>query len=136
MLNKKINNLKTFENNNETDNRRLSVSFEIITTNSKFNFNYFSSKMIRDKAKAYDELHRLLAEISNSYFKKLMNKIKNKGLEKLEDINFKPCKQLYNDENIYVMRFNQQKYRLIFILRDNIVYIIGFDFNYSAYNHG
>ena len=135
MLNKKINNLKTFENNNETDNRRLSVSFEIITTNSKFNFNYFSSKMIRDKAKAYDELHRLLAEISNSYFKKLMNKIKNKGLEKLEDINFKPCKQLYNDENIYVMRFNQQKYRLIFILRDNIVYIIGFDFNYSAYNH-
>ncbi|WP_288866768.1 hypothetical protein [uncultured Sneathia sp.] len=136
MLNKKINNLKTFENNNETDNRRLSVSFEIITTNSKFNFNYFSSKMIREKAKAYDELHRLLAEISNSYFKKLMNKIKNKGLEKLEDINFKPCKQLYNDENIYVMRFNQQKYRLIFILRDNIVYIIGFDFNYSAYNHG
>ena len=92
--------------------------------------------MIREKAKAYDELHRLLAEISNSYFKKLMNKIKNKGLEKLEDINFKPCKQLYNDENIYVMRFNQQKYRLIFILRDNIVYIIGFDFNYSAYNHG
>lgn len=136
MLNKKINNLKTFENNNETDNRRLSVSFEIITTNSKFNFNYFSSKMIREKAKAYDELHRLLAEISNSYFKKLINKIKNKGLEKLEDINFKPCKQLYNDENIYVMRFNQQKYRLIFILRDNIVYIIGFDFNYSAYNHG
>ena len=65
MLNKKINNLKTFENNNETDNRRLSVSFEIITTNSKFNFNYFSSKMIRDKAKAYDELHRLLEEISN-----------------------------------------------------------------------
>ena len=44
--------------------------------------------------------------------------------------------QLAPDAKLTVFRFCQQKCRLICSSDDNIFYILAFDFNFSAYDHG
>lgn len=40
------------------------------------------------------------------------------------------------DEKVYVLRFGAgMKYRLLGVRRENVLCVIGYDFNYSAYDH-
>ena len=47
--------------------------------------------------------------------------------------------QLTSDSKIIVFRFNKQMCRILLVqskLCSNLLYVIGYDWNYTAYNHG
>ena len=73
-------------------------------------------------------------------WKELFNADKYKGFESMNisQVKFKPnpLKQVSNDQKVLVVRFNREKYRMIGIKEKNVFQVIGFDFNYKAYNHG
>ena len=66
---------------------------------------------------------------------------KKVGLETLsiEIINFEPNNYEFSkDQKVYVFRLNSQKWRMIGIKsghNNDVLHIIGFDFNFSAYRH-
>lgn len=114
--------------------------FKYITRNKKYNFKFFNDK--RNKLIAYDNLMEKIIEISN-YTTESFNLLnKAKGLETIlyNQLNFKPNGlDLSSDDKVISIRFNSTKYRLICIKSidyKNILHIIGFDFDYSAYDHG
>lgn len=73
----------------------------------------------------------------------MLNLRKNSGLEAIPIYQFKKCfKNAVNakpDEKLFLQRFAGQDYRLIMYKSpdiDNLMYIIGFDFDHTAYDHG
>lgn len=125
-------------NKKDSNRKNLSVSFEFLTSNRKYNFHYFKPSQKTEKLIMYEKLFEIMETISKNRFDYFMGLSKNKGFEKInrENLNFTINEAITNDENIYVKRFNSEKYRIIFIYRDDVIYIIGLDFDYSAYNHG
>ena len=86
-----------------------------------------------------------LIEISKKTWKEWLQESKKVGCETLDysRININPTGiNLVNDEKIYIFRFktadNKDNGRILGFKKDKcpIYYIIGFDFNLSAYDHG
>lgn len=116
--------------------------FKHITTNSKYNIGYFRNKM-RDKERAYSAFFHLISDIQTHSWRELgnLNK-KNRGsFETLYYHQLKFCPrelEIAKDDKVLVFRFKRDKYRMIgFKSNDlkNLIHIIGFDFDFSAYNH-
>lgn len=121
--------------------------FKHITTNKKYNINFF--KKSKDKQRAYGALFYLIGEMQQMTWKDFMSLPKETGMESMKssELKFNPNDyDLTPDQKVVVIRFNRQKYRVIGIKERipgasdkesvDIFHVFGFDFNYSAYDHG
>lgn len=124
----------------EQGSSNISFSFEYLTSNNEFNFNYFKDSS--DKLEAYGSFIEKLIELSGITWKKILLSRKNVGIETIpyHEIKFSGNNTeniLSSDSKIFVIRFNKQKYRLLGFKKNSssAFQIIGFDFNYSAYHH-
>jgi hypothetical protein len=123
---------------------KLCFGFQYVTSNNNFCFKQLDSS---EKIIAYDKFLSRLNELSQINAAEAHNLGKIRGMEKI------PYSQLHKnmqqicdgtgiitkDSKIVVFRFNNQKYRLICkddIMHPNLMHVIAFDFNYSAYDHG
>lgn len=126
--------------------KTISISLCYLSKNKKRNFEFFSDKNLRQKEKAltdfFDFVKRLTGKTRLEILSK--NKSANCGFEnlKFQDINCKPDGIfLSKDTNISIFRFGDNTsggdYRVLgFFSEENPIFnIIGFDFDYSAYEH-
>lgn len=117
-----------------------SFSFEYLTNQSKFNFEYFKhDKTACEKAQA--ALIEKILLLSTFKWKELDNFSKKIGFELLPKNEVKVKLNHINKEvpeQFMVFRFFKEKYRIIGFKESNnpIYFIVGFDFDYEAYNHG
>ena len=123
---------------------KISLRYNYLTTNKDYNMYYFKDKAMRSNA--HDELMEKLIEITGSTISHISSIGKQRGSEAISysSLNENFQNSVKNIEIVSkgaiftVFRFYQQKYRLI-CLKDaidkNILHIIGFDFDYSAYMH-
>lgn len=127
------------------NNEKILLSFKYSIKNK----NYTIKKVVeaRDKCnKIMKNLFQKYEEISNLTWKELQNRPKETGYEmipisrfyiKLDNI--KDDLNLSEDSKIIVFRFHNQDYRLLGVRSQecsSILYIIGYDWDYSAYDHG
>lgn len=119
----------------------LSFSFAWLTTQKKYLFERFGRKQARDELDArhaFDELVRLL---SKSTWKAVFAKRKEElgGTEQIpySELNFRAEAKLPKDTDILSFRFGSGSYRALGIKmpNDDRLYIVGFDFDFSAYKH-
>jgi len=120
-------------------------SFLHLTTNKKHNFSYFGTSQKTDLQKTQKNCLDRLIEISNKDWRSWLNLGKYIGCEPLDYsiMHFQAHGiSLASDENIYVFRFklynNKDDGRILGFRKGKcpIYYIIGFDFDFSAYDHG
>lgn len=119
-----------------------SFSFEHLTSNTKYNFEFFGKdKNLKISAKA--AVCDRLQEISQQTWIFWNSQRKAVGIEtlKADDLYFKPCGYDFSDdEKVIVFRFSflRNDCRIIGIKKSpcSVYYIIGFDFNHNAYDHG
>lgn len=115
------------------------ISFRYLTTNKKYNFEYHKDQ--KELSEMMLSLSERIVELTTQSYSYWLGLNKYKGCEILDFWQFNSMKpkgiELSNDEKVYVFRFNQQNYRLCGVRVDKCptLYIIGMDFNYSAYNH-
>ena len=116
------------------------LCFKHLTTNKKYNIQRF--KTPREKAKAYGALFFLIEDMQSHTWKELYTRAKKKGIESIPAgrIKFKPNNfNMTPDTKLLVLRFYRQKYRVIGMkseVNNAVFHVLGFDFDYSAYDHG
>lgn len=123
-------------------------SFKYLITNDNYTFKYFG-KDSRAASLAYKGLINKLNEISQEDMSSILGKPKDIGIETLPYRQFnKPFQNILDgipviskDSKLTVLRFKagDKNYRIICksdLSSQNIMHIIGFDFDFSAYNHG
>lgn len=110
---------------------------------------YTIERKVKNKEKCNDDIKILfekLNEISNTTWRELGNKPKDVGYEMIPinsfNVNMENIKKelkLSDDSKIIVLRFGKgQKYRILGVrckACSSILYIIGYDWDFSAYNH-
>lgn len=137
--------IKEPKNNNKVSRKDSDLNypvfcFKYLTTNNKYNINFL--KKSRDKQKAYGALFYKINELQTQKWEEIYMTNKEVGLEtiKFNNINFNPNNlKLTQDTKVISIRFKRGKYRIIGIKSSknkDVFHVIGFDFNYSAYNHG
>ena len=125
---------------------KISFNFMYLTNKKDYNFDFFNLDKA-NKLKAYISLHDKMQQLSEITMQDCKARGKISGSEniKYNDFNesfksiLKNIEIVSKDSSLCVIRFNQQNYRLICktgIIDNDVLYVIGFDFNYSAYNHG
>lgn len=124
----------------------ISFSLKYLTNNKNFNFSYFG-KDIRKSQSAYEMFLIRMQELCKQDMK--LAKINGK-ISGCEPIPYKQLSlsmqaicdsvEIISKESILsVFRFGENKYRILCktdLSHPNLLHIIAFDFNYSAYNHG
>lgn len=121
----------------------LSVSFAYLTTNNDYNYAYFKQDKTGE-LKSRKDLVKLLVEITSNNWVTLGLRSKHQwgGFEKLPWSDFSGFSarniEVPGDQNIYVFRFNQDRNRVFGFKNSQCctLYVVGFDFNFSAYDHG
>lgn len=123
---------------------KLCFSFSHMTSNNRYSFKKVDAG---NKTNAYEKFIGKLAELSGIDVIEAHQLGKIRGMEKI------PYKQLSEsmkqicidtgivskDSKVAVFRFNNQNYRMICkddIMHPNLMHIIAFDFDFSAYDHG
>lgn len=127
------------------NNNHIVLSFKYSVKNK----NYTIEKQTSEKNKCNKMMQKLfekLEEISKLTWKELQNKPRETGYEMIPisefNVNLNDIKEnlkLSDDSKIIVFRFNNQKCRILGIPStecNSILYIIGYDWDFSAYNHG
>lgn len=127
------------------NNEKILLSFKYSIKNK----NYTIEKIIgaREKCnKIMSKLFQKYEEISNLTWKELQDRPREAGYEMIPiskfHINLDNIKKdlnLSEDSKIIVFRFNNQDCRLLGVRSQecsSILYIIGYDWDYSAYDHG
>ena len=142
----KDNKLKISKNNesNCCSDQYLCFSFRYMTKNSNYSLENIKDKSQRDSIMT--GLHTKLCELSQKSWQYLIQQPKSSGLETInyDQIRFSPSigSNLTKESKLYVFRFNthrgQKESRIIgYKSSPCAVYnIIGFDIDYSAYEHG
>ncbi len=142
---KKENIMKAMEKANCPNSNHPVFCFRYLTTNNKYNFEFYKNSNATEKNSVAAKLVEKLDEMSKrSWVELFLNSKENGGLEQLsyDIVRFKPFN--YNSEGILsedtkytIMRFDSDDKRIIGIKRSGcpIYHIIGFDFNHSAYPH-
>ena len=124
---------------------KIMFSFEY-SVNSNYSIDFITKK---SKSKCNDiifELFKKLENISSMRFIDFQNMPKESGYEMIPiyELNFNiKADMMYNlglsnDSKIIVFRFNKNKCRLLLcksICCSNLLYVIGYDWNFSAYKH-
>ncbi|MCI5892104.1 MAG: hypothetical protein MRZ66_01690 [Clostridiales bacterium] len=123
----------------------ISFSFNCITNNKKYNFEYFKNSKYEYNKMAASLLEKLMLLSQYKWEQLIHSGRKNQlGFEDMQygEIGFNTPREdflsLSKDSKVYVFRFNNNKMRMISAKRDKcpIIHIIGFDFDFSAYDHG
>lgn len=127
------------------NNNNIILSFKYSIQTKK----YTIKKVIQAKDKCNKKMEKLfekLEEISKLTWNELQNRPRETGYEMIPisefNINLEDIKRqlkLSDDSKIIVFRFGSQKYRLLGVRSQecsSILYIIGYDWDYSAYDHG
>ena len=143
---KPLNNLSTKTGLYAVEENFISVSFRYLSNNRSRNFEFFGDKRWREKTRALEQFFSFLQRLTGKHRLDVMKLSKDVdcGFENLpfSAVNCTPSG--YNpsaDKSISVFRFgdngNEGNYRLIGFFENNspVLYIIGFDFDYSAYQH-
>ena len=115
-------------------------SFRYLTTNRRYNFEYFQDNK-NEESKMHSLLVKRLKEISEKPYSYWSGLGKVHGSEQIPYWRFRIAPNglaLSKDDKLVVFRFCQQNYRIIGIRLESCptLFIIGFDFDYSAYEHG
>lgn len=127
-------------------NETLTISFKYSIDNKKYRLEHIT----KQKGKAneiLEELHKKLQEITSTKLIDFQDKPKSTGYEmiKLSEMNFnlndkiKNELRISNESKLIIFRFCKGKYRIIAIqsrICPYLLYILGYDWNYNAYNHG
>ena len=141
----KINGADALKSIGESCEQYPTFSFLHLTTNKKHNFSYFGASQRSDLQKTQKNCLDRLIEISTQNWRSWLNSGKYIGCEPLDYsiVKFEACGiSLPSDENIYVFRFrlynNKDDGRILGFRKGKcpIYYIIGFDFDFSAYDNG
>lgn len=116
----------------------VAFSFKYLTTEKKYNFGKLDKGGKREWCTA---LFERTVEISSESWLTWLNKEKGVGIETIpaESLNFSPKDRCFSpDEKVAIFRFNKGRGRIIGIKESKspVFYVIGFDTDYSAYNHG
>ena len=77
--------------------------------------------------------------MQNSGWKDLFSRSKEIGFESIpsKQLKLQPKNlSLPPDSKVLCIRFKKQTYRMLGIKNKDVFHVIGFDFDYSAYNHG
>jgi len=118
-------------------------SFRHLTTHSDYNLNYYSSNQVREMQTAKQNLYDRMEELCKNNWLYWMTLGKQRGLETLEysRLKFGPHElELLKDEKVFIFRFKAQNddARIIGYRKGKcpILHVIGYDFNFSAYDHG
>lgn len=119
-------------------------SFKDVTKNSKYNLDTLSTGT--EKEKTLNGLFDKLNKLSEKPWIYWMQNRKQSGLETLSynDLNFKagPDAEISKDTTVYIFRFDtykgSDKGRVIGYKKTPcaVLHIIGYDLDFSAYNHG
>lgn len=127
---------------NEKCSQNPSFSFEHLTLNGGFNFEYFG-KDSRARLEAKSAVYDRLQDISSQSWLYWGGINKRHGYEtiKADEMNFNPSNyEFSNDEKVFVFRLSYlgNDCRIIGVKKSpcSTYYVIGFDFNHNAYNHG
>lgn len=114
------------------------ISFRYMTTNKVYNQEHYK----KDKSKTKEMLSELadrVIEISKQSYRYWNSLDKKSGSETIDyrRLNFKAPDELGLKEidKVMVFRFNKQDNRLIGYKKDAILYVIGLDLDFTAYNH-
>lgn len=109
------------------------VSFRYLTRNKSFNLDC-------DKADSSTKVELLmrLEELTHKTYLEWFGQDKKLGFEMLtyKQMNFESDMDIAKDDKVIVMRFDNGTKRIIANKVNEIFYIIGLDFDYSAYDHG
>ena len=119
----------------------VAVSYAYVTTNKDYVYAVFEKNRWREELAARQSEFALLKKITGASWRDLILGRKEDfgGSETIpkKQISFQPHGlDMSEDEKVYVLRFGVgMKYRLLGVRRENILCVIGYDFNYSAYDH-
>lgn len=135
----KINRLNILEKRGGACEQHPAFSYQHLTTNKEYNFEYFKDK--NERMRAQSAAIKRLEEISENEWKYWNTQSKNVGLESIEYSGIYIIPKgivLSPDPKIYVFRFCSQEYRILGFRKEScpILFIIGYDFAHNAYNHG
>lgn len=127
------------------NNGNIVLSFKYSVNNK----NYTIEKITGAKEKCNKIIKKLMErfeEISELNWKELQNKPRETGYEmipfsdfKLNLDSIKRNLKLSSDSKMIVFRFNNQNARILGVRSqecNSILYIVGYDWDYSAYDHG
>jgi hypothetical protein len=115
--------------------------FRYITHNNSYNFKYFKSSQQREKERTICNLYSKLEEVSRMSWRDFQSLPKEVGMETIpiNRLKFEQHQDLIvtEDQKYISIRFESQNKRIIGIKASNcpIMHIIGYDFDYSAYDH-
>jgi len=115
--------------------------FGYLTTNGSYNFDYFNNDK-NGKLQAFEKLLVMLAELSRTRWTELLIMGKKRGMETIEfqQVHFNPSNlTIQKHEKMYIFQFDCGKKRIICYKSVNCrltLHVVGFDFNFSAYDHG
>ena len=131
---------ESFSAANGISRNKIAFSLEYLTKNKSYTFAFFDGR-IRDELQARQSLSELLKNLSAETWVGIaqIGKRTQCGFETLPavQLNFSPDGYEFSrDEKVWVFRFGSQQYRLIGIQDSNVLYVLGYDFDHSAYNHG
>lgn len=124
-------------------NTKLSFSLEWMTRNKSYSFSGFDRKRMREELNARQALSGLLSLLSGSTWSEVFAR-RREELGGTEQIRYRELAfeanmvELPSDTNALSFRFGGGKYRALGIKmpNDNRLYLIGYDFDFSAYHHG
>lgn len=115
--------------------------FKHLTTNNNYNIKFF--KKARDKQKAYGAFFYLMDRMQSISWQEFIQLPKKVGMESISpnQINFTPKDyKITPDQKVICLRFKRQNYRAIGLKESingvDVFHVIGFDFDYSSYDHG
>ena len=122
---------------------RISVSLQYLSNNKQRNFDFFPSKNFRVKTQVFEQFVEFLRRLTSKTQLDigLLAKDDDCGYEQIpfQQINCQPAGvTLGKDTNICVFRFGDNgNYRMLgfFESKQPVLNIIGFDFDFSAYEH-
>lgn len=126
------------------NNESIILSFKYSIKDKKHSIEHIFKTKNNNK-KVIQSLFAKFEELSNLTWKELQNRPKKSGYETIPisqfKINLDSIKrdlELADDSKIIVFRFNEQNSRLLGVKSSkckSILYIIGYDWDYSAYRH-
>ena len=125
--------------------KKICFGFSHLTTNNHYGLKAFSQ--LSKKADTYEDLIRKFADWSTLNANEAKSRGKKLGLERIPYKQLsKAMKQICDgtqivskDSTVCVFQFHNHDYRLICkedMIHSNIMHVIAFDLDFSAYNHG
>lgn len=127
-------------------NENIIISFKYSVSTKHYTIEQITKKTKEKCNNKIQCLFEKFEELSNTKLIDFQNKPKTVGYEMLPlnqfnlNIDSKTMNELKltNDSKIIVFRFGKQKYRLFMVqsrMCPSLLYVIGYDWDFSAYNH-